>query len=108
MSRTTPAAISNQNVNDSIRGNAILREPIISGTSQLANGPSTTDVSIPIIIVPCRPTSVRYWFGPNTCTLGWSSSVRISIAFNPPMKKNTPTPTKYCMPTTLWSVHSRK
>ena len=84
------------------------RDPIISGTSQLANGPRIPEVIIPIIIEPCMPTSVRYWLAPNTCTLGWSSSVRISIAFRPPMKKNTPIPTRYCIATTLWSVHSRK
>ena len=63
---------------------------------------------IPIIIDPCMPTSVRYWLAPNTCTLGWSSSVRISIAFSPPTKKNTPIPTMYCLATTLWSVRQRE
>ncbi len=108
MTRTTPAAISSQNVNASIRGNAIRRAPIISGTSQLANGPRIDEVIIPIIIVPCRPTSVRYWLAPNTCVLGFSSSVRISIAFSPPIAKKKPIPTMYCSATTLWSVHSRK
>ena len=95
-------------MNDSIRGKAIRREPIISGTSQLANGPRIPEVMIPIIIEPCMPTSVRYWLAPNTCTLGWSSSVRISIAFSPPTKKNTPIPTMYCLATTLWSVQRLK
>ncbi len=63
---------------------------------------------IPIIIDPCRPTSVRYWLAPNTCTLGWSSSVRISIAFSPPTKKNSPIPIMYCLATTLWSVDRLK
>ena len=106
--RITPAAISSQKVNDSIRGNAIRREPIISGTAQFANGPRMPEDIIPIIIVPCMPTSVRYWLAPNTWVLGWSSSVRISIAFSPPMKKNTPIPTRYCIATTLWSVHRPK
>ena len=108
MIRTTPAAISSQNVNDSIRGKAIRRAPIMGGMTQLANGPRIPDVIIPIIIEPWMPTSVRYWLAPNTCTLGWSSSVRMSIAFSPPMKKNTPIPTRYCRATTLWSVHRRK
>ena len=95
-------------MNASIRGNAIRREPIISGTSQFANGPRIDEVMIPIIIEPCRPTSVRYWLGPNTCVLGWSSSERISIAFRPPIAKKKPIPTMYCIATTLWSVHSRK
>ncbi len=56
---------------------------------------------MPIIIAPCMPTNVRYWLAPNTCVLGCSSSVRISIAFKPPMKKNTPIPTRYCIATTL-------
>ena len=108
MRSTTPAAISSQNVNASIRGNAIRRHPIISGTSQLANGPRMTEVIIPIIIVPCRPTSVRYWLGPNAWLLGFSSSVRMNIALSPPMKKKKPIPTMYWSPTTLWSVHRRK
>ena len=82
--------------------------PIISGTSQLANGPRMPEVITPIIIVPCMPTRVRYWLAPNTCTLGCSSSVRISIALMPPTKKNTPIPTMYWIATTLWSVHRRK
>ena len=82
--------------------------PIISGTAQLANGPRMPEVMIPIIIAPCMPTSVRYWLAPNTWTLGCSSSVRISIALTPPMKKNTPIPTRYWSATTLWSVHRRK
>ena len=53
-----------------MRGNAIRRVPIISGTSQLANGPRMTEVIIPIIIAPCMPTSVRYWLAPNTCVFG--------------------------------------
>ena len=101
VTRTTPAAISSQNVNDSIRGNAMRRDPIISGTSQLANGPSTPLVIIPIIIAPCMPTRVTYWLAPNTWTLGWSSSVRISIALIPPTRKKTPIPTMYCIATTL-------
>ena len=85
--KTTPAAIRIQKLSDSIRGNAILRLPIISGTSQLPNGPSMPEVSIPIIIAPCSPTSVRYWLAPNTCTLGCSSSVRIIIALMPAIRK---------------------
>ena len=106
--KTTPAAIRIQKLSDSIRGNAIRRLPIISGTSQLPSGPSTTEVSIPIIIAPCRPTSVRYWLAPNTCTLGCSSSVRIIIALMPPIRKKNPMPTMYWIATTLWSVHRRK
>ena len=66
------------------------------------------EVIIPIIIVPCMPTSVRYWSGGKTFGDGCSNSVRISIALAPPMKKNTPIPTRYWRPTTLWSVHSPK
>ena len=32
------------------------REPIMSGTSQLPSGPTTTEVAIIIMIVPCSPT----------------------------------------------------
>ena len=74
----------------------------------MANGPSKPEVMVPIIIDPCMPTSVRYWLAPNTCTLGCSSSVRISIAFSPATKKNSPIPTMYCLATTLWSVDSVK
>ena len=102
--RITLAAMSSQNVSDSIRGKAMRREPIMIGTSQFANGPSTPEVMIPIIIEPCMPTSVRYWLAPKTCTFGWSSSERINIAFSPPTKKNTPIPTRYWIATTLWSV----
>ena len=70
VTRTTPAAISSQKVSASIRGNAIRLEPIMIGTSQLANGPRIPLVIIPIIIEPCMPTSVRYWLAPNACTLG--------------------------------------
>ena len=56
------------------------------------------------IIVPCRPTIVRYCPGEKIGGLGRSRSVRISIAFRPAMKKNTPIPHRYCMPITLWSV----
>ena len=63
---------------------------------------------IPIIIVPWRPTIVRYVPAGKTWWLGRSSSVRISIAFRPPMKKNSPMPQRYWMPTTLWSVQRPK
>jgi hypothetical protein len=63
---------------------------------------------IPIIIVPCRPTIVRYVPAGNTWLCGVRSSVRISIAFRPPMKKNSPIPQRYWMPTTLWSVQRLK
>ena len=63
---------------------------------------------IMIIIVPCRLTRVRYCPAGQACSTGRNSSVRISIAFSPPMKKKIPTPNRYWMPTTLWSVHSRK
>ncbi len=59
------------------------------------------EVIIPIIIVPCIPTSERYWLGPNVVGTGCSSSVRISIALSPATKKNTPMPTRYWTPTTL-------
>ena len=63
---------------------------------------------IPIIIVPCMPTSVRYCPAGKTWWSGRSSSMRISIAFRPPMKKKSPMPHRYWMPTTLWSVQSPK
>ena len=63
---------------------------------------------IMIIIVPCRLTRVRYWLAGHACSTGRNSSVRINIAFRPPMKKKMPTPKRYWMPTTLWSVQSRK
>ena len=44
------------------------------------------------IIEPCRPTIVRYCPGEKIGGLGRSRSVRISIAFRPAMKKNTPIP----------------
>ena len=45
-----------QNENASTRGNAMRREPIMSGTSQLPSGPTTTDEAIIIMIVPCSQT----------------------------------------------------
>ena len=84
------------------------RAPSIGGTTQLAKGPRIPELMIPIIIVPCMPTNVRYWLGPNTWTLGCSSSVRMNIAFTPPTKKNRPMPNRYWIATTLWSVHRRK
>ena len=39
-----------------MRGKAIRREPIIRGTSQLPSGPTTAELAIIIIIVPCSPT----------------------------------------------------
>ena len=63
---------------------------------------------IPIIIVPCIPTRVRYWPAGKTWWFGRSSSTRISIAFRPPMKKKRPMPARYWIPTTLWSVQSPK
>ncbi len=53
------------------------------------------DDVIMIIIVPCRVTTVRYCPGENTGADGESNSVRISIAFSPAMKKNTPIPPRY-------------
>ena len=66
------------------------------------------EVIIPIIIVPCMPTMDRYWLGPTTVGVVCSNSVRISIAFSPPTKKKSPIPTRYCIPTTLWSVQRPK
>ena len=63
---------------------------------------------IMIIIVPCRPTRDRYWPDGNAFSFGVSSSTRISIALIPPIRKNAPTPKKYWMPITLWSVLRRK
>ena len=56
---------------------------------------------IMIIIVPCRPTSEMYWPAGHAFSFGVRSSVRISIAFRPPIRKNAPTPKKYWMPITL-------
>ena len=47
------------------------------------------------IIVLCMPTMVRYWPGEKTGGLGRRSSVRMSIAFRPPMKKKTAIPKRY-------------
>ena len=60
------------------------------------------------IIVECMPTMVRYWPGENTGGSGRSSSVRISIAFRPPIRKKTAIPNRYCTPITLWSVDMRR
>ena len=61
-----------------------------------------------IIIAPCRPTTVRYWPGENTGGFGRRSSVRISMAFRPPMKRKIPIPIRYWLPITLWSVLARR
>ena len=39
---------------------------------------------------------------------GLSSWVRIIIAIVPPAPKRTMTSTRYCVPTTLWSVQNLK
>ncbi len=49
-------ASKTQNENDSRWGNAVRRAPIMSGTSQLPSEPTTTEVAIIIIIVPCSET----------------------------------------------------
>ena len=56
---------------------------------------------IPIIIVPCIPTRVRYWPGREHLVVRPQELDRISIAFRPPMKKKRPMPHRYWMPTTL-------
>ena len=106
--RTRPDRGVNQNVSASIRGNASRLAPIISGRKKFANGPTMKAEVIMIIIVPCRPTRVMYCPAGHACSVGLSSSVRISMAFSPPMKKKIPTPKKYWMPITLWLVESRK
>ena len=45
-----------QNEKASTRGKAMRREPIMSGTSQLPSGPTTTEEAIIIMIVPCSLT----------------------------------------------------
>ncbi len=60
------------------------------------------------IIVPCRLTSVRYWPAFQSASCGLSSSARMNIPFSPAIRKKNSTVTKYCMPTTLWSVQRRK
>ena len=105
---TSPASGVSQNVSASILGNAIRLEPIISGTKKFPNGPRMKADVIMIIIVPCRPTRVRYWPAGNDVSFGDSSSTRISIALMPPIRKNRPTPKKYWIPITLWSVLNRQ
>ncbi len=100
----TPASGRSQNDSASSRGNAIRRLPIMSGTKKCPNGPRMMLETIMIIMAPCRPTIVRYWPGENTGEFGCRSSVRISIAFRPPMKKKIPIPIRYWLPITLWSV----
>ena len=46
--------------NASTRGKAMRRAPIMSGTSQLPRGPTTTDEAIIIMIVPCSLTIEMY------------------------------------------------
>src|SRR5207302_9918721 len=92
----------------SIRESCVRHDPSINGPKYLASGPRDHEVIIPVISAPCSPAKVRYWLAPNTCVLGDSSSVRISIAFRPPTRKKNPIPTRYCMPTTLWSVDRLK
>ncbi len=84
------------------------RAPIIKGMSQFPRVPATADEAIIIMIVPCSLTMAMYVPGPNTWFVGLSSSVRMSMANRPPVKKKSSTPTTYCIPTTLWSSVMRK
>jgi hypothetical protein len=49
-------AVKIQKLNASTRGNAVRRAPIINGTSQFPSGPTTTEVAIIIMTVPCSLT----------------------------------------------------
>jgi hypothetical protein len=69
----------------------------------LPNGPRTALVITPIIIEPWMPTISRYRSGGQMFCSGCRSSTRMSMAWRPAIPKKTPTPTKYCFATTLWS-----
>ena len=71
----------------SIRGNATRLEPISSGPKYCPNGPRMTEDIIIIIMVPCSPTTIRYWLGPRRWYEGESSSLLIAMANRPPVRK---------------------
>ena len=73
----------------------------------MPSGPTTIEDAIIIMIVPCSPTMVMYVPGPKKWLVGVSSSVRMAMANRPPVNRNVMTPTRYCIPTTLWSVVKR-
>ena len=71
------------------------------GTSQFPSGPTTAEVAIIIMMVPCSLTMAMYVPGPKVWLAGLSNWVRIIMARKPPVKRNKRTPTAYCQPTTL-------
>ena len=67
-----------------------------------------TELIIIIIIVPCSPTIAVYVAELKTWYEGDSSSVLMAMASRPPVRKKPIMPTRYWMPTTLWSSEYRK
>ena len=96
-----PPKRNSQNEKAFSRGKATSGAPICSGSTRLAN-PNTTGVAYSSsMIVPCMVNSWLYCSFDRNCSPGAASSVRISSAISPPMKKNAKQVTTYMMPIIL-------
>src|ERR1700722_9581693 len=87
-------------------GKAMSFAPIMIGMMKFVKGPVTMMMVAMIITIPWMETMALYEFGERKVEWGVMSCVRIIIARVPPIPKRIITNTRYCVPTTLWSVQN--
>ncbi len=100
------AAGSSQKLKLFIRGRAMSGAPIISGTIQLAR-PTKAGITAPnTMISPCMVVIWLKKFGSTSCSPGWNSSARMTMARVPPSRNMAKLNHRYIEPMSLWLVVS--
>ncbi|SHW02545.1 Uncharacterised protein [Mycobacteroides abscessus subsp. abscessus] len=103
-STSSPPNRNSQNDSALSRGKATSGAPICRGSTRFAK-PKTTGVAYnSSITVPCTVNSWLYCSLDRNCSPGIASSVRISSAMIPALKKNANDAARYIWPINLWSV----
>ena len=97
----TPAGGMSQKEAAFSRGKAMSFAPIMRGSMKLAKPENTGMIHRKSMTEPWLVMNRLYSAPLSRSTPGWLSSVRITMASAPPMRKNVKVVTKYWMPITL-------
>ena len=98
------AGISSQKLKLFIRAKAMSAAPICSGIIQFAKPTKAGMIAPNTMIKPCMVVSWLNSSGLTSCSPGWNSSARISMANAPPTISMVKENSRYSVPMSLWLV----
>jgi hypothetical protein len=104
MTRSIAAGGSSQKLQLFILANAMSGAPIISGICQFANPTAAGMIAPNTMMRPCSVVIELKNSGSTTCSPGWNSSARITIAIVPPTRNIVSENQRYIVPMSLWFV----